>query len=99
MSTQKTLKIPKTITLQIEIPLIRRHHRFLVANGDTYFIGARGSLEDMTIEYNLYEVDNYGNHVFDGGYDSLEKLSTAVYDFLGIYEVFHVDNTEIIFGT
>lgn len=86
-----------TITLQIEIPLIKRSDRFVVADGKVYFVGVQGSPEALNIKYNLFEVDEWGNHIFDGGYDSLEKLSTATYDFLGKYEVYGVDRLEVIF--
>lgn len=75
------------LTLEVQIPLIKRSDRFIVANGEVYFLGVQGSIESRTIKYNLFSVDEWGNHLFDGGYDSLEKLSTATYAFLGKFEI------------
>lgn len=90
-----TLSTKDTLTLQIEIPLIKRSDRFVVANSKVYFVGTVGA--GGSLSWNLFEVDDYGNRVFPEGYDSLEKLSTATYDFLGKYETFGVNRYEFYF--
>lgn len=83
-----------TLTFEIQVPLIKRHHRFIVANGKMYFIGTVGG--GMNLSWNIFEVDECGNRVFSQGFKSLEKLSTEVYKHLGEYEVFSVEDHEFI---